>query len=296
MSKYQFMIENKELFQNLVHEGKSKKEIANILKVSIPTVSKYGAQFGLYTQEVKKQEKIISGDFFEKSNLIILERDFDPPFKSHETAYKCKCSICGEEKTYRLSNIKNGPGCHRCSGVKGGRGYKEWEVGDKFGYLVIVGPAQNNDSRYVSCFCTNCNKTIKDIRISHLKGHHHSRTISCGCKQSSSGELKIMEILDEGNIEYKTQYQISDFSQFSLFDFALFKNNKLIGLLEYDGKQHFEPIEHFGGKEQFLIQQERDKNKNEYCLQQGIKLVRIPYYNFDKINLEYLLQLFPELS
>ena len=71
----------------------------------------------------------------------------------------------------------------------------------------------------------------------HLKGQgRHSRTISCGCKQKSSGELKIKNILEENNINYKTQYKILDFSLYSSFDFAIFnKDNELIKLIEFDG-------------------------------------------------------------
>lgn len=38
------------------------------------------------------------------------------------------------------------------------------------------------------------------------------------------------------------------------FDFALFENEKLIGLIEYNGRQHYEPIEYFGGTDNFIIQ------------------------------------------
>ena len=48
--------------------------------------------------------------------------------------------------------------------------------------------------------------------------------------------------------------------------------------IEYQGKQHFEPIEYFGGKESFDALQERDKLKQELSLKNGIKLVYINYW------------------
>ena len=44
-----------------------------------------------------------------------------------------------------------------------------------------------------------------------------------------------------------------------------------------NGVQHFEPIQHFGGEEQFKIRQQHDRIKNNYCLANNIKLIRLPY-------------------
>lgn len=46
---------------------------------------------------------------------------------------------------------------------------------------------------------------------------------------------------------------------------------------EYDGAQHFEPVEIWGGEETFVEIQRRDKEKNMLCKKQGITLIRIPY-------------------
>lgn len=47
--------------------------------------------------------------------------------------------------------------------------------------------------------------------------------------------------------------------------------------IEYDGAQHYRPVKWFGGKDSFDRQQVRDKLKDQYCKDQGIKLIRIPY-------------------
>ena len=90
--------------------------------------------------------------------------------------------------------------------------------------------------------------------------------------------------------------KLKEFNISAPFDCALFQNNRLIGLLEYDGEQHFKPVELWGGEEQLKIQQQRDKNKDEWCKENNIKLIRIPYTDYDKITIEYLLSFFPELS
>lgn len=60
------------------------------------------------------------------------------------------------------------------------------------------------------------------------------------------------------------------------FDFAIIDDEKnLIKLIEYDGEQHFKPIEQFGGQEAFEELKQRDKIKNNYCREHNINLLRI---------------------
>ena len=58
------------------------------------------------------------------------------------------------------------------------------------------------------------------------------------------------------------------------FDFYLPEYNICI---EYDGEHHFRPIEMWGGYEKFIINQENDEIKNEYCKNHNITLLRLPY-------------------
>lgn len=58
------------------------------------------------------------------------------------------------------------------------------------------------------------------------------------------------------------------------FDFYLPEENICI---EFDGEQHFRPIDYFGGENTFKLTQKRDKIKNKYCKNNNIKLLRIKY-------------------
>ena len=55
-------------------------------------------------------------------------------------------------------------------------------------------------------------------------------------------------------------------------------------LIEYDGRQHFEISEYFGGYEGFINTKIRDTIKNIYCRNNNIDLLRIPYWEFDNIE------------
>ena len=47
--------------------------------------------------------------------------------------------------------------------------------------------------------------------------------------------------------------------------------------IEYDGIQHFKAIECFGGIKSFKEQKIKDKIKNNFCISNNIKLIRIRY-------------------
>ncbi|OTF89816.1 hypothetical protein A8C46_00005 [Ligilactobacillus salivarius] len=47
--------------------------------------------------------------------------------------------------------------------------------------------------------------------------------------------------------------------------------------IEYDGEQHFRSIDYFGGDKEFTKRINYDKIKNQYCDDNDIFLVRIPY-------------------
>jgi very-short-patch-repair endonuclease len=115
--------------------------------------------------------------------------------------------------------------------------------------------------------------------------------LSIEFSKTSYGEKKIIKFLDKNNIKYNHQYKFDDCFYINklIFDFYLPNQNIC---LEFDGKQHFEPIKIFGGVEAFEKLKLRDKIKNEYCIEKGIKMIRISYEDIniiDKILEENLL-------
>ena len=49
-------------------------------------------------------------------------------------------------------------------------------------------------------------------------------------------------------------------------------------MIEYQGRQHYEPYEKFGGNEKFISQVYHDGIKVGYCMAKNIPLLTIPYY------------------
>ena len=126
--------------------------------------------------------------------------------------------------------------------------------------------------------------------------NRHSKTISCGCATKTAGEIKIEQILKTAGIQYQSQYRIREFNISAPFDYAIFNQETLLCLIEYDGEQHFKPIEFFGGEEAFQKQQERDQKKDEWCKENNIPLLRIPYTDYEQLDAEYLFSKIPKIG
>lgn len=91
---------------------------------------------------------------------------------------------------------------------------------------------------------------------------------------TSDGELIIKSILRNNNIPFKYQYQVEIKGNVHRFDFYLPDNNLFI---EYDGKQHFVAIPHWGGEEGLHERKIRDEDKDDFAVKSKEKILRIPY-------------------
>ena len=96
----------------------------------------------------------------------------------------------------------------------------------------------------------------------------------------SVGEKRIEEFLIINCFEYEAQKHFSDLGRFS-YDFYI---PSLRTLIEYQGEQHYKPVEIFGGKEQFIFQQKSDKIKKDYAEKNNYHLLEIPYYDLKEID------------
>ena len=111
--------------------------------------------------------------------------------------------------------------------------------------------------------------------------NNHLKGVGCPTCSSSKGEKKISKLLDDFGINYIKQKKFKDCKDKNCLSFDFYLPNHNI-IIEYDGRQHFESFEIFGGYEKFLITKKHDEIKNEYCRNKNIKLIRISYK--DNIN------------
>lgn len=173
-------------------------------------------------------------------------------------------------------HILQGSGCIRCKGekiynnkVKSIEVYK-YEVAQKINNIEVISEHYINARTPILHKCTVCGCIWNVSPDNILRGY--------GCPECnlSKGENKIKDYLVKHNISYIPQYRFDNCKNIhSLpFDFYLPNYNLCI---EYDGIQHFEPIEYFGGELAFNETVIRDSIKTNYCLLNDICLLRIRY-------------------
>lgn len=161
------------------------------------------------------------------------------------------------------------------------------EVGSE--YILVGEYFDANSEVTIKHNINDCNREF-DI-VARLLFRNEQRCPYCNSK-ISKGEKRILQFLQENKMNFKTQYQFEDCKNiYELkFDFVIFdKNNELNYLIEYDGKQHYMPID-FAGKgeewaeDQFIETKKRDQIKNDYCKNKNIPLLRIPYWEYENIE------------
>ena len=105
------------------------------------------------------------------------------------------------------------------------------------------------------------------------------------CNKPSKGERIIEEKLKSLGVEYTREYRYPDCINVKPlpFDFRVSVGNEY-KLIEYDGKQHTESIEFFGGAKTLAYIKQNDEIKNSYCLRNNIPLIRINSTSREEIH------------
>lgn len=235
----------------------------------------------------------LTGQRFGRLTVIEQVDSIREPSGQLRTAWKCKCD-CGNEVIVKTLNLKSGD--TKSCGCLGPDLIKERRLdltGQKFGkltalyvdeeYMEKYRPKENTRAYWkCQCECGNLHTVSADCLT-------RGETTSCGCSKSH-GEDKISNILQEAQISFIKQFSFPDLRDVKIlkFDFAIFNQEKLIALIEYQGEQHFYSIEYFGGESAFEAQKKRDKMKRDYCYSHHIPLICIPYTDYQKLSLKYL--------
>lgn len=179
-----------------------------------------------------------------------------------------KCKIDGRIWESTLNNITNGQGCPSCSGK------------EKLTNEIIDKRLENRNIKrlddYINsktkinwkCLKTNCDNEWMSTYSNIYNGK--------GCPICvKKNETRIYKyILSKYNKDQiKTQYKLIINNKKFFVDFVI--DNIFI---EYNGQQHYKPVEHWGGLKAFEKQQKRDQELRDYCKENNIRLIEIPYW------------------
>lgn len=206
------------------------------------------------------------------SHLTVIELDIKSKPKK-ERQWLCKCD-CGNPNliSTRGSSLRNGhtKSCGECAFYQ--------IKGKKYGKLKVIERDLNKSGNLIcKCDCGNITYANTDILNKGQKN-------SCGCLKISTGELRIKQLLDLNNISYEREKRFKDLLKYR-FDFYV--EDKYV--IEFDGEQHFHSETGGWNTEEHLKKlQMNDAIKNQWCKDNHIPIIRIPYYFKDNITIEDL--------
>lgn len=213
--------------------------------------------------------KLTTDEFIDKAINIHGDK-YDYSLVEYTTGRNKVKIICKKHGVFKqkVDAHLNGQGCSKCRMVDKDQFIKRANKIhlNNYDYQLI---SFNNTYEKVNIICPV--HGIYSQRISsHLDGQ------GCPKCMSSKGERSIMYFLDNIKIKYKHQYKFKDcvHKKPLIFDFYLPEYNISI---EYNGKQHYESIDFYGGIKEFEKRKIRDNIKEQYCLNNNIELIIIKY-------------------
>lgn len=208
-----------------------------------------------------------------------------------------ECNKCKYEWEATINNrTKNkGNGCPSCSGFivtdKNRLSIirpdiaSEWDY--KKNYPLTPHDVFKGSVKKYYWLCANCNNSFKSTC--------HTRYNGSGCPKcrQSVGEKIIEYLLNKESIYFQSEYIDKECkSTYPLrFDFAVWINGKL-GLIEYNGIQHYEITKFSPTETELEKQKTRDKLKIDFCNKNNIPLLVVSYK--DQGVLEDLIKTFLE--
>lgn len=210
-----------------------------------------------------KKSKEIHGDKYDYSLV---------EYKNNKTKVKIICKLHGEFEQRPDIHLSQKQGCPECSLVRSRYSIKD--------FIDKANDIHDNRYDYSLVVYKNARTNVKIICPIHgifeQNSHTHLRGSGCPICGESKGEKNIRKILQKNKIDFEIQksFENCKFINNLFFDFYIPSRNICI---EFDGKQHFEPNNFFGGVDVFKNIQRRDQIKNEYCHNNNIRLYRIRY-------------------
>lgn len=190
-----------------------------------------------------------------------------------KTLHRCKIDGC---EWYVIPNsILHGSGCPECGIRK--QIDRQTKTHDQYIQEVAeINPNIEVIGIYAGDGMPILHRCKKDGHEWHARPCNILQGQGCPKCNTSKGEKIIANWLITNNISYEPQ-KTFDGCRNKLplpFDFYLTDYNIAI---EYNGKQHYEPIDYFGGQKAFDNVIMRDKIKEDYCRKNNIRLIKIAY-------------------
>lgn len=197
-----------------------------------------------------------------------------------KTSTKFRCLLDGHIWTTQPYHILNGSGCPMCANKRQSDRqtltHSEYlkRLTDVTNSITPVEKYKGGDTKVLHR-CSRCGYEWSVSPYALI-----SERTGCPKCNSTKGENRIIKFLEDNDIKYEFQKKFDDLKNINqlAYDFYIPSLNILI---EYDGEFHYQNI---FNNDNFEMSKIRDNLKNEYAQNNNIKLIRIPYWDFDKIE------------
>lgn len=137
------------------------------------------------------------------------------------------------------------------------------------GKIVMLGDYTNSHTKTLF-MCKDCGTEF------NAEPNSVTRISGCPGCNISKGEELLANLLTEYEIPFLSEYRFTDCVDDRQLPFDFFIPDIDV-LIEYDGEQHYRPIDFFGGEQAYLSQLKRDSIKTKYAKDTNRDLIRIPY-------------------
>lgn len=186
-----------------------------------------------------------------------------------------RCRLDGNEWIVKPNSILQGHGCPICGLISSGNMKRKTHL-RYVQEVEKINPNIEVVGRYIDCVTNILHRCKIDGYEWMAKPNNILNGKGCPKCNASNGEETVSIWLDKNRIEYESQKQFKDCKDKKPlpFDFYLIDYNCCI---EYQGIQHYKPVEYFGGEESLEYTQRHDKIKADYCKNNGITLITISY-------------------
>lgn len=203
----------------------------------------------------------------------------------------CRCKIHNVEWESFACNILNGSAtCPECAleNIRIAEAFSTEQFKERLNEIL---PHIKLHGEYVNCnttttFYCEIHDMYFDAKPRTLL---YGKTTGCPYCSETLGERRMREILvDKLSMNIQTQYSFPDCKYKNKLKFDACDLDNMI-LFEYQGQQHYYPVDFAGkgeewAKEQFEINKTRDKIKDDYCKENNIPLIKIPYWEYDMMD------------
>lgn len=233
-------------------------------------------------------------DLYRRANSFCQEKGYELITNKEElltssTVVSYICPKHGEHQV-KVYSLIVGHGCPKCAIEENTKAQRKdpKDVYDAFleygGVLLNMEEYKGWNYKNLRVLCKECGN---EFLTSYSSFMMHNGQLCPECTDMmSKGERMVKEVLDSLNIEYQMQYRFYDCRTTCPLPFDFYIPN-INTCIEYDGEGHYLPISHnkdIDGETVLKKIQERDAIKTAYCFNNGIRLIRIPYWEYDNIE------------